>query len=57
MSLAMVAIGIALVVQALAHGTAVLRIVLGLLFVAAGVGRLYMIRLRRRAGTDAGDGG
>jgi hypothetical protein len=50
MSLAMVAIGVALVVQAVSNGGSVLRIVLGVLFVAAGVGRLYILHLRTRAG-------
>jgi hypothetical protein len=54
LSLAMVAIGVALVVQAVGNGGSVLRIVLGVLFVAAGVGRLYILRLRARAGGDGG---
>jgi uncharacterized membrane protein YqgA involved in biofilm formation len=56
LSLAMVAIGVALVVQAASNGGSVLRIVLGVLFVAAGVGRLYILRLRARA-RAGGDGG
>ena len=56
LSLAMVAIGVALVVQAASNGGSVLRIVLGVLFVAAGVGRLYILHLRARARTG-GDGG
>jgi hypothetical protein len=54
LSLAMVAIGVALVVQAVGNGGSVLRIVLGVLFVAAGVGRIYILRLRARAGGDGG---
>jgi heme/copper-type cytochrome/quinol oxidase subunit 4 len=52
MSLAMTAIGVALVVQAVSNGGSVLRIVLGVLFVAAGVGRLYILHLRTRADGD-----
>ena len=51
-SVAMVAIGIALVVQAVSNGGSVLRVVLGVLFVAAGVGRLYILHLRARARGD-----
>jgi uncharacterized membrane protein HdeD (DUF308 family) len=54
MSLAMVAIGVALVVQAVSKG-AVLRLVLGVLFVAAGVGRMYMLHLRSRTGAGGSD--
>jgi uncharacterized membrane protein YqgA involved in biofilm formation len=57
LSLAMVAIGVALVVQAASNGGSVLRIVLGVLFVAAGVGRLYILRLRARARAGADGGG
>jgi hypothetical protein len=52
MSLAMIVIGVALVVQAVSNGGSALRIVLGVLFVAAGVGRLYILHLRARAGAD-----
>lgn len=48
LSVAMVLIGVALIGQALGNGAPLLRIVLGLLFVAAGVGRLYMLRARER---------
>jgi hypothetical protein len=54
-SLAMAAIGVALVVQAVSNGGSVLRIVLGVLFIAAGVGRLYILHLRARAGADGRD--
>jgi uncharacterized membrane protein YadS len=52
LSLAMVAIGLALLVQALAqHGGALSpRLLLGVLFVAAGVGRAY-VELRRSGRT------
>jgi hypothetical protein len=49
LSLAMVAIGVALVAQGVGSGGSVLRVVLGVLFIAAGVGRLYLMRLRARA--------
>jgi uncharacterized membrane protein HdeD (DUF308 family) len=55
LSLAMVVIGVALVVQGAASGGSVLRVVLGVLFVAAGVGRLYVVRARARAARDARD--
>lgn len=43
LSAAMVLIGVALVVQTLVRGdAAVLRIVMGCLFVAAGCGRVYL---------------
>jgi hypothetical protein len=48
---------VALVVQAASNGGSVLRIVLGVLFVAAGVGRLYILRLRARARAGADGGG
>ena len=41
-------IGIALVAATLAHGSGGLGILLGLLFVAAGAGRLYLARGGRR---------
>jgi hypothetical protein len=58
LSLAMLAIGIALVVEGLIGraGAAVLTVVLGCFFIAAGAGRLYLLR---RGGADArrGTGG
>jgi len=52
LSLLMTAIGIALIVQAVAgHGNAISpRMLLGVLFVAAGVGRLYLEAKRGRSG-------
>jgi hypothetical protein len=46
----MLAIGVALIVQTIAgHGSAIsARLLLGVLFVAAGVGRLYVERRRGR---------
>jgi hypothetical protein len=51
LSLAMVAIGVALVVQAIAgHGSLIsARLLLGILFVAAGTGRAY-VEVRRSRG-------
>jgi hypothetical protein len=51
LSAAMVVIGVALVVQALAGGASgvAFRLLLGVLFVAGGVGRTYL-ELRRRRG-------
>jgi hypothetical protein len=51
LSLLMAAIGVALAVQALSgHGGVISgRLLLGVLFVAAGVGRLYLESRRRRA--------
>jgi len=47
LSVAMLVLGLALIVQSLAHGgPAWVRLVIGLLFVAAGVGRLYVLRPR-----------
>ncbi len=50
LSLLMAAIGVALIVQAVdGHGGAISpRLLLGVLFVAAGVGRLYVEALRGR---------
>jgi hypothetical protein len=51
-SLAMAAIGVALIVQALGGAGSALssRLLLGILFLAAGVGRAYVeLRRRRRA--------
>ena len=50
LSLMMVAIGLALIVQTLAGQTASItpRLLLGVLFIAAGVGRLYIEARRRR---------
>jgi hypothetical protein len=42
------ALGVALVVATLAHGSGGLGILLGLLFVGAGAGRLYIARGGRR---------
>jgi len=52
LSLLMAAVGIALIVQAVAgHGSAISpRMLLGVLFVAAGVGRLYLEAKRGREG-------
>ena len=51
LSLAMVAIGIALAVEAIGgEGVLSARLLLGVLFVAGGSGRLY-IDMRRRRGT------
>jgi hypothetical protein len=49
-SVLMVAIGLALIGQVLAAGASVLsaRLLLGVLFLAAGVGRLYLERKRGR---------
>ena len=51
LSLLMAAIGVALIVQAVAgHGSVILpRLVLGVLFVAGGAGRLYL-EIRRGRG-------
>ncbi|HEV7938721.1 MAG TPA: hypothetical protein VGP18_11965 [Solirubrobacteraceae bacterium] len=51
LSLAMVAIGIALVVEALVgEGVLSVRVLLGFLFVVAGTGRIYVdVRRGRRA--------
>jgi hypothetical protein len=51
LSLLMAAIGVALVVQAiLGHGSVLSgRLLLGVLFLAAGLGRLYVQRRRGRA--------
>lgn len=50
LSLSMLAIGVALTVEALAGGgVAVVRLVLGILFVAGGCGRLYLQARGRRA--------
>lgn len=51
LSLAMVAIGIALAVEAIgSNGVLSARLLLGLLFLAGGSGRLYL-EVRRRRGT------
>jgi hypothetical protein len=42
-----VGVGIALVAVTAAHGGGALGYVLGILFVALGVGRLYLLRTRR----------
>ena len=53
----MVAIGLALIVQAIAGSASAIspRLLLGVLFVAAGVGRGY-IEIRRSRGRELGDG-
>jgi hypothetical protein len=50
MSLLMAVIGVALIVEAIAgaRGSVSLLLVLGVLFVAAGIGRLYIERKRGR---------
>jgi hypothetical protein len=57
-SLLMVAIGLALLVQALAgHASAISpRLLLGVLFIAAGAGRAYL-EVRRGRGRGREDGG
>ena len=49
LSASMIAVGIALVVKAISHGGGVLSVgvVIGLLFIAAGAGRLWLT-LRRK---------
>jgi uncharacterized membrane protein YadS len=51
LSIAMVAIGVALAAEALAGagGVGLVRLLLGVLFLAAGSGRLYLLRRERRA--------
>jgi uncharacterized membrane protein HdeD (DUF308 family) len=46
MSSLMVLIGIALLIEAIALGGALIGLLLGVLFVAAGVGRLYLTMRR-----------
>ncbi|MFL5917134.1 MAG: hypothetical protein ACJ74L_09270 [Gaiellaceae bacterium] len=46
-ALAFIGIGIALVAVTAAHGGGALGFLLGVLFVALGVGRLYLLRSRR----------
>jgi hypothetical protein len=50
LSVLMVAIGVALIGQAIGSGTGVLsaRLLLGVLFLAAGIARLYLERKRSR---------
>jgi hypothetical protein len=52
LSLAMVAIGITLAVEAIVDGEGAIsaRLLLGILFIAAGVGRLY-VEIKRARGT------
>ena len=52
LSLAMAVIGLALIVQALSAGagSVLARLLLGVLFIAAGTGRMYLLV---RKGTDA----
>jgi hypothetical protein len=42
------ALGVALIVVTIAHGGGFLGIMLGLLFLAAGAGRLYLVRGGKR---------
>jgi hypothetical protein len=42
-----VGIGVALVVVTAVHGGALFGYVMGVLFVALGIGRLYLLRVRR----------
>ncbi|MFL6030502.1 MAG: hypothetical protein ACJ74D_10775 [Gaiellaceae bacterium] len=44
---AFVAIGIALLVVTAAHGGSVFGFLIGVLFIALGIGRLYLLRPRR----------
>jgi hypothetical protein len=44
---AFVAIGIALLVVTAVHGGAVFGFLIGVLFIALGIGRLYLLRPRR----------
>ena len=46
LSVTLVALGVALVVSTLVRGSGSLGVVLGLLFVGAGAGRLYLMRAR-----------
>ncbi|HMD51872.1 MAG TPA: hypothetical protein VKG62_04100 [Solirubrobacteraceae bacterium] len=49
LSLLMMAIGLALIVQGLTRGSVISpRLLLGILFIAAGVGRMYLLARRRR---------
>ena len=50
LSLLMAAIGVALCAQAIGQGGSILspRLLLGLLFIAAGAGRLYILRRKGR---------
>jgi hypothetical protein len=47
-----IGIGIALLVVTVASGGGAVGYVLGVLFVALGAGRLYLLRARRRGGSD-----
>ena len=49
-ALAFLGIGIALIVVTAANGGGAVGYLLGLLFAALGVGRLYLLRARRRRG-------
>jgi hypothetical protein len=57
LSLLMAAIGVALIVQAVSGNGGVLspRLLLGVLFIAAGAGRMYVEK--RRGGSSSGGGG
>ncbi len=50
-SAAMIAVGVALLVEAVLAGVSVLRVLVGLLFVGAGAGRLYVERRRGAGGS------
>jgi hypothetical protein len=51
LSIAMAVVGIALIAESLIAGGAILaRVLLGVLFLAAGAGRLYMQRIHRSRG-------
>ena len=56
LSTAMLVVGVLLVARALAGGS-IIGVVLGVAFVAAGVGRLYVQHRLSRARTDAATGG
>lgn len=47
LAFAFVGIGVALLVVTAAHGGAVFGYLMGVLFVALGIGRLYLLRTRR----------
>jgi hypothetical protein len=47
LSLSMAIIGIVLLIQAFSGGVSLARVLLGVLFVAAGSGRLYLLARRR----------
>ena len=47
LSLTMIGLGLAMIVVTLVHGGGMLGVILGPMFVAAGAGRLYVLRVRR----------